>query len=85
MTLNILYFAALRERMNRSDEQLTCPPGLATVAQVIEYLSDRDAAGKAAFAQPGLVRAAVNQEFANLQTPVSDGDEIAFFPPVTGG
>ncbi len=85
MTLAILYFAALRERMNRADEQLPCPPGVDTVAQLIDHLRERDAAGKAAFAQPGLVRASVNQEFATLQTPLRDGDEVAFFPPVTGG
>ena len=51
------------------------------MADLIAYLQRRDPAGAAAFAQPTLVRAAVNQEFAHLQTTVRDGDEIAFFPP----
>ena len=52
---------------------------------LIEWLRRRDAAGLAAFAQTGIVRAAVNQEFATPSTPIHDGDEVAFFPPVTGG
>lgn len=83
--VKILYFAALRERMGRNEEDLAPPAEVNTVADLIAFLHDRDAAGTAAFAQPGLVRAAVNQEFAHLQTLIRDGDEIAFFPPVTGG
>ena len=83
--LKILYFAALRERMGCNEEDLTPPPSVTTVAQLIAHLRDRDPAGTAAFAQPSLVRAAVNQEFANLQTVIRENDEIAFFPPVTGG
>jgi molybdopterin synthase sulfur carrier subunit len=83
--LKILYFAALRERMGHNEEDLAPPASVTTVAELITHLRDRDPAGTAAFAQPGLVRAAVNQEFANLQTTIHDNDEIAFFPPVTGG
>ena len=83
--MKLLYFAALRERMGRTEEDLALPPGVATVQDLVRYLSGRDPAGAAAFAQPGLVRAAVNQEFAPPSTPVRDGDEVAFFPPVTGG
>jgi sulfur-carrier protein len=83
--VKILYFASLRERMGRTGEDLALPPGAATVADLITHLTARDPAGSAAFAHPGLVRAAVNQEFAPPSAPISDGDEIAFFPPVTGG
>lgn len=83
--LKILYFASLRERMGRTEEDLTAPGEVATVADLIRHLQGRDPAGAAAFTQPGLVRAAVNQEFAHPQTTIRDGDEIAFFPPVTGG
>jgi len=81
----ILYFAWLRERMGRSDEDLPLPPGVATVGGLVALLQGRDAAGAAAFAHSGMVRAAVNQEFATPDTPVQNTDEIAFFPPVTGG
>ncbi|MDT7952979.1 MAG: molybdopterin converting factor subunit 1 [Acetobacteraceae bacterium] len=83
--LKILYFAALRERMGRNEEDVDAPANVATVADLIVHLRDRDPAGAAAFAQPSLVRAAVNQEFSNLHSAIRDGDEIAFFPPVTGG
>lgn len=83
--LKILYFATLRERMGHNEEDLAPPSGVVTVADLIAHLRTRDPAGAAAFSQPSLVRAAVNQEFANLQSAVRDGDEIAFFPPVTGG
>jgi len=81
----ILYFAWLRERMGRSDEDLPLPPGVATVGGLVALLQGRDAAGAAAFTHPAMVRAAVNQEFATPDTPVEDTDEVAFFPPVTGG
>ena len=81
----ILYFAWLRERMGRSEEELTLPPGVTTVGGVVALLQGRDAAGAVAFAHSAMVRAAVNQEFATPNTPVQEADEIAFFPPVTGG
>lgn len=83
--LKILYFASLRERMGRNEEQLSLPSQVETIQDLIDWLLRRDPAGAAAFAQPSLVRAAINQEFAPPTTPINDGDEIAFFPPVTGG
>jgi len=83
--LKLLYFASLRERMGRTEEDLAIPAGIATVADLTKHLQARDAAGAAAFGEPSLVRAAVNQEFAPTSTRIRDGDEIAFFPPVTGG
>ena len=83
--MKVLYFAWLRERMARAEEDLPLPAGVATVGGLIDWLRARDPAGAHAFAQPGLVRAAVNQDFATAAAPVADGDEVAFFPPVTGG
>ena len=81
----ILYFASLRERMGRGEEALPLPPDVATVGDLIAMLRKRDEAGAQAFAHPAAVRAAVNQEFATPGSPVRDADEVAFFPPVTGG
>jgi molybdopterin synthase sulfur carrier subunit len=81
----ILYFAWLRERMGRTDEELPLPSGVGTVGGLVALLRERDDAGAAAFAHPAMVRAAVNQEFATPETAVRDTDEVAFFPPVTGG
>ena len=83
--MRVLYFAWMRERMGRSEEDLSPPPGVSTVGTLVDWLRARDAAGAAAFAETAIVRAAVNQEFAQPDTPVRDGDEVAFFPPVTGG
>jgi sulfur-carrier protein len=83
--LNIFYFAWLRERTGIAQEQLPLPDGVATVAELVDYLSARDAAHAAAFHNRKIVRCAVNQEFANPSSPVRPGDEVAFFPPVTGG
>ncbi len=83
--LNVLYFAWVKERMGRSDEVLELPPDVTTVAALAVWLRTRDAAGASAFADPLLVRAAINQEFADPSSPIRDGDEVAFFPPVTGG
>ena len=83
--MRVLYFAWMRERMGRSEENLSLPPGVATVGMLVDWLRIRDAAGAAAFAETAIVRTAVNQEFAQPDTPVRDGDEVAFFPPVTGG
>jgi molybdopterin synthase sulfur carrier subunit len=83
--LTILYFAWLRERIGSAQEELLLPNGVETVAELVEYLSRRDAGHAAAFCSAPTVRCAVNQEFADSSFPVRPGDEVAFFPPVTGG
>ncbi len=83
--MKLLYFAWLRERMGRGEEELTLPPGVQTVGELAKWLAARDAAGAAAFGAAAVVRAAVNQDFAQPDARIVDGDEVAFFPPVTGG
>ncbi len=83
--MKILYFAWLRERMGRGEEDLALPASVTTVAELIAFLRARSPGHEAAFAQGRLVRCAVNQDFATPDAPVSDRDEVAFFPPVTGG
>ncbi len=84
-TCTILYFAWLRERTGLAEEALTLPADVHTVAGLIALLRSRNEACAAAFAEANRVRAAVNQVFAQPDTPIKAGDEIAFFPPVTGG
>ena len=81
----VLYFAWLREKTGLSEETLELPDGVRTVAGLIAWLVARGPGYASAFATPGLVRAAVNQVFVKPEDGVSPGDEIAFFPPVTGG
>ncbi len=83
--LTILYFAWLRERVGRSQEELDLPPSVRTVADLVTYLADRGPGYATAFQNRRTVRCAVNQEFADPDAPIHPGDEIAFFPPVTGG
>jgi molybdopterin converting factor subunit 1 len=82
--LSILYFAWLRERIGVAEETLALPAGVSTVAELVGWLSARSPAHQAAFGTR-TVRCAVNQEFADPSTRVTPGDEVAFFPPVTGG
>jgi sulfur-carrier protein len=83
--VTLLYFAGLRESVGVSREQVSLPPGAATVSALVDQLRQRDARWTEAFAPGKTWRVAVNQQMANAATPLRAGDEIAFFPPVTGG
>jgi molybdopterin converting factor subunit 1 len=83
--LTILYFAWLRERIGVASEEIALPEGVRTVSALVDFLAGRSAGHDSAFRDRRTVRAAVNQEFADLLDPVGPGDEVAFFPPVTGG
>jgi len=83
--ITILYFAWLRERAGCGEERFALPAGVSSVAALVDVLRARNAGFAQAFAQPRLVRCAVNQVFAGPDTAVGAGDEVAFFPPVTGG
>jgi molybdopterin synthase sulfur carrier subunit len=83
--LTILYFAWLRERTGMSEERVAPPAGVSTVGELIAWLMQRSPGHASAFANQRTVRCAVNQDFADPATLVHPGDEVAFFPPVTGG
>ena len=83
--LRILYFAWLRERTGTAEEVVVPPEGTATVAALIAWLRTRSPGHEAALSMGRAVRCAVNQDFAQPDATVRGGDEIAFFPPVTGG
>ena len=83
--LHIHYFAWVRERMGKTHETIPLPDGVQTIADLAAHLATRDPQGAQAFATPTQIRAARNQDFAPPNTPIQDNDEIAFFPPVTGG
>ena len=83
--VTILYFARLREALGTAREELTLPRGVVDLAGLRQVLIERGESWAQELAQSRSVRMAVNQDMANAGTPVKDGDEIAFFPPVTGG
>lgn len=83
--LRILYFAWLRERVGTSAEEIEMPPGVTDVAGLTSFLRARGPQWDAAFGSGRVVRCAINQEFGQSDAPVRPGDEVAFFPPVTGG
>ena len=85
MKLKVLYFAALSERLGTRGEDLDVPQAVTTVAGLRTLLMGRGGAWESALAQGKALRVAVNQEMALPTTPVKSGDEVAFFPPVTGG
>ena len=84
-TLRILYFAWLRERVGMAEETVAPPAGIDTVATLTAWLRSRSPGHEAALSGGKVLRCAVNQDFAGPDAPVRPGDEIAFFPPVTGG
>lgn len=83
--IRILYFAHLRETLGSDGEQLRPPPAVATVADLIEHLCGRGGVWARALGPGERLMVAVNQELARPETPIRDTDEVALFPPVTGG
>ncbi len=83
--MTLLYFAWLRQKIGRGEESLPLPDGVATVAELIAHLRRRGPGYEDAFADQSRIRVAVNQRHGRLDAAVADADEVAFFPPVTGG
>jgi molybdopterin synthase sulfur carrier subunit len=83
--MKVLYFAYLRDRTGVGEETVTPPPEVRTVSDLVAWLSARSEGHARAFAQMAAVRVAVNQEYARMDRVLAPGDEVAFFPPVTGG
>jgi molybdopterin synthase sulfur carrier subunit len=83
--VKILYFAWLRAKTGTTSEEVSPPPEVTTVGALMEWLAASRPGFAEALAAPGVVRAAVNQDYAQVDDPVRPGDEVAFFPPVTGG
>mgnify|MGYP003671095571 FL=1 len=83
--MKILYFAWMRQRTGISAETVELPAGVATVDGLIDWLIGRGDGYANAFERRDVIRAAVNQDYVPFDHPVTDADEIAFFPPVTGG
>ena len=83
--MKILYFARIRQIAGRSTEEVEVPASVATVADLVDFLSTRDPSVAAALAERRTLRAAVDQNHVALDAPIAGAREVAFFPPVTGG
>lgn len=83
--ITLLYFARLREAFDMSSEQVAPPAEITDVGTLLEWLRGRGGAWQIELAPGRPVRVAVNQTMATAATPFAAGDEIALFPPVTGG
>jgi len=83
--LKLSYFAWVRERVGRADEQLAPPAEVTTVADLIAWLSNRGEEYAYAFEKPGIIRAAIDRRHVKHDAPIAGAREIAFFPPMTGG
>lgn len=82
MSVKVLYFAGLKEALGLPGETVELPAGVATVGALRDWLVGQ---GRDKLATAKNLRCAVNQDMAKLDAAIKDGDEVAFFPPVTGG
>ena len=85
MHISLRFFASVRETLSTSEETLTLPAGIATVGAVRLLLAGRGSVWEDALGQGRVLRTACNQVMCSPDTPLLDGCEVAFFPPVTGG
>lgn len=83
--MKIRYFAWLRERLNRGEEEVSPPDSVVTVADLIAWLRSRDEAADLALQKPELVKAALDTEVVSHDTPIGNARVVALFPPMTGG
>jgi molybdopterin synthase sulfur carrier subunit len=83
--LKILYFAWIRSKVGHSEETVDLPDHVSTVKDLLDWLRERGPQHAEALQDTSVVRVAVNEEYASLDAPVAAGDEVALFPPVTGG
>ena len=85
MKVKVLLFANLREKIGTNVEEVDVPDSASTVAGLRLHLMQRGGAWQEALSDMKVVRVAVNQDMAAANAPLNPGDEVAFFPPVTGG
>lgn len=83
--MKILYFAWIRTNLGVSEELLDVPSEIKDVEGLLDWLINRGESYKTVFSDLSLIRVSVNQEYVDLDNAITQGDEIAFFPPVTGG
>ena len=83
--MKLLYFAWVRERIGKAEEQIEPPGAVTTVAELMTWLAGRGEAYAYAFENPKVIRAAIDRSHVRPETRIAGAAEIAFFPPMTGG
>jgi len=83
--MKALYFAWVRERVGRAEEELDPPSTVTTVGDLVAWLSKRDEDYARAFEKPAAVRVALDRVHARSEASIKGAREVAFFPPMTGG
>lgn len=83
--MKLLYFAWVRERIGKTEEQVAPPAEVSTVAELMAWLAGRGEEYAYAFENPKVIRAAIDRKHVQPSTKIADAREIAFFPPMTGG
>ena len=83
--MRLLYFAWLRARIGCAEEEIELPPEIENVAGLLDWLRSRGGKYAEALRDLSVIRVAVNQDYVAREHPVRKGDEVAIFPPLTGG
>ena len=83
--MKVLYFAWLRERLNRGEETISPPDNVGTINQLMDWLAENDEAIALAFEKRDLIKTALDETIVEHDAPIKDAKTIAFFPPMTGG
>jgi molybdopterin synthase sulfur carrier subunit len=83
--VTLLYFAWVRQKIGRGEEKIELPANVKTVSDLIAHLRARGPGYADAFSDMTRLRVAINQEHSSLDAALGPDDEVAFFPPVTGG
>ena len=81
----VKYFSWIKEHIGKSEEKIDLPSNITNVNQLINYLNEIDEKYNIIFEKKELIKIAVNKTYSSFDTNISNNDEIAFFPPVTGG
>ena len=83
--MKVLYFAWIRERVGKTEEDISPPASVATVGELVQWLAGRGEEYAYAFENPKVVRAAIDRVHVQPQAAIKGAREIALFPPMTGG
>jgi molybdopterin synthase sulfur carrier subunit len=83
--VKLRYFAWVRERVGRGEEDIAVPEGVATVGELMRWLAGQGEEYAHAFENPKVIRAAIDRVHVRPEAPIGGAGEIAFFPPMTGG